>query len=277
MTFKIAPFTTIDGIGAASGLVFNDKNLFIIGDNSGFLFQYNIQNSNLLKHPLVDNASDSIIKKDKPDFESITLHEDKLLIFGSGSTKKRENRVKFDLKNQETSTKDISKLYGKLKQKANFTDDDLNIEGVFYFNNNQYYVNRGNSQTAPNGIFVYNKEFDNVFFKSFELPIINQVMVSFTDAICHKNKIYFLACAENTTDTYNDGEIYGSVFGIIDLLTFEIEKTIQITDNQKFEGLTIYSEQENEINFLLCEDNDTEDLQSTIYQLTINKNHEFEL
>ena len=82
-----------------------------------------------------------------------------------------------------------------------------------------------------------------------------------------------MACSENTSNTYDDGEIYGSILGIIDFDTFEIINTIQITDNQKFEGLTLYKQSENEINFLLCEDNDTEELVSNIYQLTINLSH----
>ena len=79
-----------------------------------------------------------------------------------------------------------------------------------------------------------------------------------------------MACAENSSNTYDDGKIYGSIIGIIDIATMQIEQTLQITNNQKFEGLTLYSRSENEINFLLCEDNDTEDLVSNIYQLKIN-------
>ena len=161
-------------------------------------------------------------------------------------------------------------MYEKLKQKANFTDDDLNIEGSFYFKENLYLLNRGNGQDAKNGIFTYDKVNKVVDFKPFILPIINNVATSFTDAICLENKIYFLACAENSSNTYDDGEIYGSIIGIIDIGTMKIEQTLQITDNQKFEGLTLYSKNKNEINFLLCEDNDTEDLVSNIYQLKIN-------
>ncbi len=268
--FQLQTFATISGLGAASGIIYLNHNIYLISDNSGFLYKYEISNKNLSKFPILENPEENIAKKDKPDFESITLKDNKFYIFGSGSTKKREIRVKFDLENQEVSTKDISDLYDKLKKKVSFTTDDLNIEGSFFYNENLYLINRGNGDSSKNGIFIYNKEFDNVIFKHFELPKLNNVSTSFTDAIVVENKIYFLACAENTTNTYDDGEIYGSVIGKIDLETFEIEQTLQITNNQKFEGLTVYSKQENEINFLLCEDNDTEDLVSNIYKLTIN-------
>lgn len=268
--FQLQIFATINGLGAASGIIYLNDNIYLIGDNSGFLYKYGISSKNLLKFPILENAKENIIKKEKPDFEAITLRDNKFYIFGSGSTKKREIRVKFDLVNNEASTKDVSDLYEKLKNKANFTDDDLNIEGSFYWNENLYLLNRGNGEFYKNGIFIYNKEFDNVIYKPIKLPIINNVETSFTDAIVQENKIYFLACAENTSNTYDDGEIYGSIIGIINIETFELEQTLQITNNQKFEGITLYSQSENEISFLLCEDNDTEELVSNIYQLTIN-------
>ena len=268
--FLLQNFDTINGLGATSGLIYLNQDLFLIGDNSGFLYKYNIENKNLFKFPILENAIDNIEKKDKPDFESITLKNNKLHIFGSGSTKKRDLKVIFDLETHDFEDKNLSDFYDKLKQNSDFNNSDLNIEGAFYQNDNLYLFNRGNGDTSLNGIFIYNKEFDNVIFKKFSLPVINNIEASFTDAILLDNNIYFLACAENTSNTYDDGEIYGSILGIIDFETFEITNTIQITDNQKFEGLTFFSQQENEINFLLCEDNDTEELVSNIYQLTID-------
>ena len=269
MNFKIDIFATIDGIGAASGIVHLDNNLFIIGDNSNFLYQYSIATKKLKKHGLAENSQANIAKKQKPDFEAITLKNKKLHIFGSGSTKNRNLKIIFDLGKQTTKNKDCTKLYQKFKNTAQLTDDDLNIEGAMYHNNNLYLINRGNGATTKNGIFIKNKITKTISYHSYHLPIINGVVTSFTDAIIANNKIYFLACAEDSSSTYLDGTVYGSILGIIDPETLEVIWTIQISDNQKFEGLTIYSHSENEINFLLCEDNDTEQLQSNLYQLTI--------
>ena len=269
--FQLQLFSKILGIGAASGIIYQDNQLYLISDNSGFLYKYDLASSNLYKFPLLENAQENIAKKDKPDFEAITLHQNKLYVFGSGSTKKRENRATFNLETKETKTKDVSKLYDKLRQKANFNNEDLNIEGSFYYNQKLYLINRGNSETAKNAIFVYDKINKTISFSVFKLPIINNVETTFTDAIVIANKIYFLACAENTTSTYLDGEIYGGIIGVIDLETLLLEKTLQISDNKKFEGLTLYSVTETEINFLLCEDNDSETLESNIYLLKITK------
>ena len=268
--FQLSPFVSISGIGAASGIVLLNNQLYIIGDNSGFLYQYDLSLKVLKQHSIIENPVANIPKKEKPDFESITLKNNKLYIFGSGSTKKREIRIKFDLQTQETKSKDLSKLYKKLKEVANFTDDDLNIEGTFFYVNNLYLLNRGNTELSKNGIFKYDKSSNSIAYQPIKLPIINNIETSFTDAIVHGDKIYFLATAENSSSTYLDGEIYGSIIGIINIENMEIEHFLQISNNQKFEGLTFYSQQENEINFLICEDNDTENLVSEIYQLKVN-------
>ena len=269
--FQLQPFAEIAGLGAASGLIYIDQNLYLISDNSGFLYKYDLINKNLYKFPILDDAQENMIKKEKPDFESITLRNNQFYIFGSGSTKKRDIRAKFNLETKSVETKDISKLYKNLKKTANCDDDGLNIEGSFYIDETLYLFNRGNGDTAKNGIFVRNKKEDSLNFTPLSLPIINNVETSFTDAVFYDSKIYFLACAENTSNTYDDGAIYGSILGSINIETLKIEQTIQITNNQKFEGLTVYSNDENEINFLLCEDNDTEELISNIYKLTITK------
>lgn len=53
--------------------------------------------------------------------------------------------------------------------------------------------------------------------------------------------------------------------------TFEIIETQIISNTQKFEGITVYENNDREIHFLLCEDNDTEILESKIYKLTLKK------
>jgi len=77
--------------------------------------------------------------------------------------------------------------------------------------------------------------------------------------------IYFLATAEDTISTYEDGEVLGSIIGKMKSDTFEIIDTQIISNTQKFEGITLYENNDKEIHFLLCEDNDTEILESKIY------------
>jgi len=265
----------ITGIGSASGLVFKDNSLFIISDNSSFLYQFDIPENKLTRIPLVENAQENIPKKDKYDFESITLKTNKLLLFGSGSTSKREKEIVYNLKTRTVEQIDLSKLYQKLKQNHSISNEDLNIEGALFLEENLLLFQRGNGGNSKNGIFKINNSSKSVETQyhtelvEVQLPKIKHVESSFTDAILVEDKIYFLATAEDTTSTYDDGEILGSLIGRIDIKTMEIDFTQKISDSHKFEGLTLYNKTEDKIEFLLCEDNDTEVLETTIFKLLL--------
>lgn len=267
MTYNLKILFTIFGISSASGLVYINDSLFIIADNSSFLYQYDMKTNNLSKIKLYQKSEENTSKKDKLDFESITLKKNKLHIFGSGSTEKRNIKFSYNLGNKEIKSKKLSDLYDDLIQNKQFNNENLNIEGSFYHKENLYLLQRGNGNDAINGIFVINKK-KEISFTKINLPIIKNIQASFTDMIFVDEKIYFLAAAENTDSTYNDGEIKGSLIGCMNL-KFQIEYTKQISETNKFEGLTLLSKSKSEISFLLCEDNDTEKLESKIYQLTL--------
>ncbi|MES2811675.1 MAG: hypothetical protein V4670_04320 [Bacteroidota bacterium] len=266
--FQLSTFLEIEGIGAASGIVYHNDSLYIVSDNSGYLFQYNLIDNKLIKHQLIADASVNIEKKRKPDFEALTLKNDELHIFGSGSTINRNKKVIFHTDSKEITEIDFSETYQGLKKIAHFTDDDLNIEGALYHQDNLYLFQRGNGLTAKNGVFIISNK--KIFFKPIQLPKIKHVETSFTDAILIKDKIYFLAAAEDTISTYEDGEVLGTIMGIMNVKTLEIEKMIQLSPTHKLEGLTLFNETTTELTFLLCEDNDTEDLNATIYKLKLN-------
>jgi hypothetical protein len=59
-------FCQISGIGAASGLFFKYDSLFIISDNSTFLYQYDLLGEKLTKIELFEDSQDSIVKKTNP-------------------------------------------------------------------------------------------------------------------------------------------------------------------------------------------------------------------
>lgn len=270
--FQLTEFTTIKGIGSASGLIYHDNLLFIISDNSTFLYQYVIDKDVLLKFPLVSNPQENIAKKDKLDLEAITSFGNQIFIFSSGSTEKRNTMFSLDLSTDKLQTNNLTQLYTFLKQIGNLEGDELNIEGAICVNKSMLLFQRGNGKNSKNGIFIVPDNPENaIHFVAIELPLLDNVQTSFTDAILVENQIYFLASAENTTSTYEDGEILGSIIGKLNLQTFELEDAILISETQKFEGITLYQNTESEIKFLLCEDNDTNILETKIYELTIKK------
>lgn len=267
----------IIGIGSASGLIYKDNNLFIIGDNSGFLYEYNIESKNLQRHEIIENATENIAKSEKSDFEAITHFGDNLYVFGSGSTAKRNKMIQINTLEKEISTNDLTDLYSVMQSFGEIKPEDFNIEGAVYTGEEWYLFNRGNGKSAKNVLFTIQgknlvNEF-NILSNSYKLPKTKGVRSSFTDAVVLDDKIYFLSTAEDTNSTYNDGEILGSFIGCIDTKTMKIDFTKKISDTHKFEGLTVYKNSSDTIEFLLCEDNDTEVLEANIYKLTLNKKH----
>lgn len=259
----------IIGIGSASGLLYHNDLLYIISDNSTYLYEYNIANEKLNKIALVEYAQENIPKKDKPDFEAITLKDDHINVIGSGSTENRNMIILYNLKLKKAKVRSMVPVYSLIKSQLSIKDEELNIEGFITNAGATYIFQRGNGMSGKNGIFYSDNKtkIPKYSYIPFDLPKINNVTATFTDAILIDDKIYFLATAENTTSTYEDGEVMGSIIGTIDLKTMKLINSIQISDKHKFEGLTLYKKTATQTELLLCKDNDSEELVSTIYLL----------
>ncbi|MFV7234672.1 DUF6929 family protein [Flavobacterium sp. ZB4R12] len=274
--FTLELLFQIIGIGSASGLIYKDNTLLIIGDNSGFLYEYYVDSGDLKRHPLIENPSENILKKEKPDFESITHFGDNLYVFGSGSTEKRNKMVQVNSENKKViTTTDLADLYLVMQSFGKIKPEDFNIEGAIYNGESWFLFNRGNGSSNKNVLFTIEGENlindFNILSNEYKLPKIIGVRSSFTDAVLVDNKIYFLATAEDTQSTYDDGEVLGSLIGSINLKTMEIDFTEKISSTHKFEGLTLFKNSNEKIEFLLCEDKDTDVLETDIYKLTLDK------
>jgi hypothetical protein len=271
-------FAEIDGIGSASGLFLHEDLLYIIGDNSGYLNEYNIKTKKLCKiQILFDKTLDqleNIPKSLKPDFEILCHNNNKLYILGSGSTLKRNLMIEFDLKTQKVIQKDLTETYSLLKSISKIDDQNFNLEGAIFTGNEWLLFNRGNGIDAKNGIFKTQgadlAKTKQAKFNPLKLPNIDHVESSFTDAVLVKNEIFFIATAEDTKSTYADGEILGSFIGSINLQILKLTFSNKISGKHKFEGITLFSQNEHSTTFLLCEDRDSEELKTTIYKLAIN-------
>ena len=275
--FTIELLLHIIGIGSASGLIFKNDTLYIISDNSNVLFEYSIKDISLTQIPLTTNLPQQNIQKAlKPDFEAITSFNDTLYIFGSGSTPNR-NKLIILPENDKSNFQeiDLSDLYAVMQSFSQIDASEFNIEGVAHDGTSWYFLQRGNGPSSRNGIFTVNgnnfTDDFSILYNEVKLPKINGIRSTFTDAIFANNTLYFLATAEDSNSVYEDGEVKGSLIGTFDLTKMKVKKTQKISDTQKFEGLTVFKNDGKEIEFLLCEDNDNEDLKSGIYKLRMGK------
>ena len=264
----------IIGIGSASGLLYQNNSVIVIGDNSTFLYEYLMDSKKVQKYPLIENPQENIIKKLKPDFEAIAHFENSMYIFGSGSTQNRNKMIQVDATTKQVmATTDLSDLYLGMESFGEIKPEDFNIEGAIFNGTTWFLFNRGNGISNKNTVFTIEGATltgqIRILSNDYNLPKIKEVSTSFTDAILVGGKIYFLATAEDTTSTYDDGEVLGSIIGRINVKTMEIESTKQISNTHKFEGITLFKKSATQIEFLLCEDNDTDVLESNIYSLKI--------
>jgi len=67
--FQLDLFAKIIGISSASGLIYKNNSLYIISDNSNYLYEYVISTADLQKHLLFENAdvNENVPKNIKPD------------------------------------------------------------------------------------------------------------------------------------------------------------------------------------------------------------------
>lgn len=272
---ELQVYAKINGIGSASGLFLKGNLLYVIGDNSSYLYEYNIESKTLNKIEILKGLKvlENIPKAEKPDFEVLCNFENTIYVLGSGSTRNRNILITYHLITKQIVQQDLSSLYARVKSICNIDDDNLNIEGAVFNGVNWFLFNRGNGNAKKNGVAkIYGSDLtkaNKIEFTSLVLLKTNQKLVSFTDAVLYKNQIYFIAAAENTTSTYHDGEILGSYIGSLNAETLSLSFIKQISTNQKFEGISFFKESTTNLEFLVCEDRDTKILDTVIYKLVI--------
>jgi hypothetical protein len=271
--FQLSLFLKIVGIGSSSGLVHLEDKLYIISDNSTYLYEYHIDKQTLNKIALVENPQENIAKKEKPDFESIALKGNSLMLLGSGSKQTRNTLLKYNIASKKIKSIDFEKKFDAIKKQLNIDDDELNIEGLVFTEKTIYFFQRGNGPSGKNGIIYTDDESENpkYGFIPFDLPKLKHIPATFTDAILVDDSLYFLASAEDSNSTYLDGEVLGTIIGRIDIKTMQLMDTVTISTKNKFEGITLYKKSDSDIEFLLCEDNDTEELVAPIYLLNLKR------
>lgn len=275
-SFTLELLFHIMGISSASGLFLKENSLYVIGDNSSYFYEYELKSSGLKRYALSENPAENLEKKLKPDFEALVFDGKSFYLFGSGSTETRTKMVRVNANTKERiSVLDLSALYKRMQVLAGLNAENFNVEGVVHTGDTWYFFNRGNGSSGKNIVFTSHGKHltgnPKITFTELELPEIRGVRTGFTDAIEVGDKFYFLAAAENTNSTYDDGEVLGSIIGCIDVKTMQVTFTKEISDRHKFEGLTLQYNRENELSFLLCEDNDSDKLQTDIYLLKLKR------
>lgn len=277
--FKITHREKLKDIPSASGVDFLKNKFYVISDDSPWLFIFDTNLVALKSISIWDSSKMEnlrIIKSLKPDFEAITSiqsDEDTLqLIFGSGSGELRKNLIAYNAHSGIVSSFSLENFYNQIIAKSGIKINELNIEAAASDGQFLYLFNRGNNFLVR----VLLKEFRRLISSDknsvsgieifrYSLPVIDGVPSGFSGAcFTHDfSKIIFTASAEKTSDWFNDGEVIGSLIGILELKNIKKTepKTTLIEENGnllklKIESVVIKKVEENSYLVTLVSDND---------------------
>lgn len=279
-------------LSAASGLVCLNSFNYVVADDEIHLGVFRANSSNpghlirLLDGELPASKSDR--KKQKPDFEALTLlpaygdyPHGALLALGSGSRPNRRLGTLLGLDAQgavhgSPQVVDLSPILASL-------DDEfpaLNIEGAVVSGAELRLFQRGNKRHAENAIVRFqlsaflnalNSERTGAIkpttINKFDLGQIDGIPFCFTDAAALPDgSMVFTAVAEDTNDSYNDGACAGAAVGIADN---ELRCLHRLERPYKVEGVDARMEG-SVVRLLLVTDADDADTAASLFSATMN-------
>jgi hypothetical protein len=198
-------------------------------------------------------------KAAKPDLEALTVlppfeaHPDGALLgLGSGSTPGRDRGFAWGLApdgslDGEPLQLDLAPLYSLLREHL----EALNVEGAAVMGDELWLLQRGNSEEGAN--LVVSLELSEVLdsllrdrtlaapelrgMLAFDLGELEGAALTFSDASPLGGELLvFTASAEDSSSTYEDGAILGSVVGTIDRAG-EVRRLRTIDRKHKVEGV----------------------------------------
>lgn len=255
--------SAVDGAAyfhAASGLALCAGFLHVISDDSSALASFELSGDASGKvTPLLmrgGQSSDRVQRKlTKPDFEALVhlppedgLPHGGLLAMGSGSTAARTAGVivALDPQGRAGSATEVdleAPLYARLREAFS----EVNIEGGVWRDGRLLLFQRGNVSDPTSAVVTFEAPrlvaalqrghpISMSHCHRLELGFIDGVPLTFTDATLLDDRILYLATAERTPNAYDDGEVLGSILGILsgDL---DIGRQWRLDPALKFEGV----------------------------------------
>lgn len=249
-------------LAAASGVVRRGDHLYVVGDDELHLgvFRISSPEPGTLRRALSGElpAEAKERKRHKPDLEVLTLLPPlpgspygALLGLGSGSTPERDRGFTWDLAADgslagEAQELDLQPVFDALRSELG----GLNVEGATLMGDRLWLLNRA-AEGVPNAIaqlamadvlesLLRDRRidaFELAELHAYELGEIDGTPLTFSDATpLGGGVLVFTASAERTSSSYDDGEIAGSVIGLIDA-DGDVARLRQIDRRHKVEGV----------------------------------------
>ncbi|MEQ1722686.1 MAG: hypothetical protein ABL930_05890 [Pseudobdellovibrio sp.] len=209
---------------AASGLVKLGDAFYVVADDKLSLFTFSLDDISkqdklvlFAGHLPKDHLER---KKVKPDLECLAYTPEGLLAVPSGSKPNRQMGSFINFRS-EVRNLDFSQIYKSL----NTEFSELNIEGAAFVDSKLILLQRGNGILAQNALIEIDGKdiLEDTVIKSERILKINKINLGklqninlgFTDACYADGILFFLAVAEDSNSTYDDGQYVGACIGYI--------------------------------------------------------------
>jgi len=225
----------------------------------------------------------------KMDLEAcVVLPDARLVALGSGSSRARE-RVAVVAPGGHVDLLDGTDLYAGLRRCVEFSGSELNVEGAVAIGDELLLFQRGNGAAAAGRVPVnaigsialaeFVRWLDGGLAPSLgevrqvDLGERDGVRYGFTDACALPDgRVAFLAGAEDSPDTYQDGVVVGARFGVVSA------DTVQVTDihdhgghpsTLKLEGIEFLDEDVSAVRFAVVTDMDAPESPAALHVLSV--------
>lgn len=275
----------LNAMPSGSGMVIYNGYAFIISDDAPWLFKIDLSSKEYSSIPLIDAdiTLSRIKKKHKPDYEALCMlpigKKDHLLAFGSGSrSPTRDSLLIISLEDPTQQKKiSLSGLYESLRSGNNKT---INIEGAVTNAEDIFLMDREHNLIHQFSItdfldFIEDNGTPSPTPRTHSLTFPGEAGARMSGGCLLDNKtMLFCASVENTADAINDGEIYGSFIGLMDIQEMQLRSIASLTNTKgnplldKIESLDIEGQYPNgDYKIWAIADND--DGTSVLFQLRI--------
>jgi hypothetical protein len=293
---ELQSYQFINDIPSASGVSVVGEEVWMVGDDSPYLYSFDHSLKLLEKFQLsgmVSSSAKRVDKSIKADYESMVKMNNQLFVLGSGSSiNSRDTLVVFDLVERKVTAKhNLRPLFNRFLEIGGFdTTQQINIEALATNETDIFFFNRGNIGDKNDIYQILREDFqayltgnDSIKIKKrrFKLPQIDGYTSGFSGACFDQQMqyLYFTSSVEATNDVYNDGEVLGSFIGRIDLKSSDL-KYWPLKENKQFvktklESIAILENTKEFLKFVCTSDND--DGSSGVYHIQLNlksKSHE---
>jgi hypothetical protein len=241
-------------VSAASGLVIVGDELVVVADDELALAVHDLAGRPRRRVPLLPGAlpeEHDARKAAKPDLEAlVALPGGALLALGSGSrpTRTRGALVRGD----RVVLVELAPLYARLAAEL----PELNVEGAAADREVLRLLSRGNGPSRHDA--VIDLDLAGVLadlergaplgqglvraIELVELPDLDGVPLTFTDAAPHPRGTLFSAAAEATASTYDDGPCAGSAVGLL-TPSGALAAVVPLADARcKIEGIAVHGD-----------------------------------